>query len=201
MNCQSDYLTTILVPKALNKVINTLKRLIVERVGLDNFDAIAYRGMSGAGVATALGFLLNKPLIMVRKPNQESAHTTAKAEGVLSAERIIIVDDLIATGNTILKMVKTIGEEGVRDRLKVVAIFLYNDSDKYYEIDFQAITNRQKFANIFAYNIVDDPQYKEALVAVESAKVYGFKVNYDHETGKVSVISGNRFLSENQISS
>lgn len=93
--CISNYLQPILETNSLNKVVKNLSKIIKRKVGVDNFDAIAYRGMSGAGVATTLGYILKKPLIMVRK-NTTDCHSSSRVEGVFKSKRVLVVDDCIS---------------------------------------------------------------------------------------------------------
>jgi adenine/guanine phosphoribosyltransferase-like PRPP-binding protein len=63
------------------------------------FDAIAFRGMSGALVAPSLALRLNKTLLMVRKDKE--THSYYQVEGDWAARRYVIVDDLIDSGETV----------------------------------------------------------------------------------------------------
>jgi adenine/guanine phosphoribosyltransferase-like PRPP-binding protein len=66
----------------------------------DRFDAIAFRGMSGAMVAPAVAIKLGKPFILVRKRG-DGSHSEHQVEGAVGCSRYIIVDDLIASGETV----------------------------------------------------------------------------------------------------
>jgi hypothetical protein len=84
----------------------TVKRMVkAMRPYLDSFDAIAFRGSSGAALAYPLAFMLNKPLIHVRK---EMGHSSTKVEGLMGAKRIAIVDDFVETGETLRTIMKDI---------------------------------------------------------------------------------------------
>lgn len=76
----------------IDRVVNYL------RDGGFEFDTIAFRGMSGATVAPAVALQMNKEIIMVRKG--ESNHSGYAVEGNTSARRVIIVDDLVSSGET-----------------------------------------------------------------------------------------------------
>lgn len=92
----SSYLHSVYDPEAFQHTVE----LIVEMMKphLDGFDAIAFRGSSGAALAYPLGYLLKKPLIHVRK---ELGHAYSHVEGLMGAKRIAIVDDFVASGNTL----------------------------------------------------------------------------------------------------
>lgn len=73
------------------------------------FDTIAFRGMSGALIAPILALNLQKELILVRKPADDS-HSWFKVEGNKDAQRYVIVDDFESSGKTkrtIIEAVRT----------------------------------------------------------------------------------------------
>lgn len=81
------------------------------------FDAIAFRGMSGALIAPSIALRLNKSMILVRK-GDDTSHSGMQAEGDITARTYVIVDDFQSTGNTAKEIVK-----GVR-RFASNAVFL-----------------------------------------------------------------------------
>jgi adenine/guanine phosphoribosyltransferase-like PRPP-binding protein len=64
------------------------------------FDAIAYRGASGAITASIIAHHLKKPLILVRKPEDTRGHSPYMVEGPTVVKRYLIVDDFMSTGAT-----------------------------------------------------------------------------------------------------
>jgi len=88
------------------------------------FDAIAFRGNSGAMVAPALAMELNKYLVMVRKPN-DGSHSDARVEGVIGCNyRYLIVDDTVSSGVTVVTIQKEILR--VSPAAECVGILTYN---------------------------------------------------------------------------
>lgn len=73
------------------------------------FDAIAFRGMSGALLAAPLALALDKTMILVRKG--EDSHSMYKIEGDIGAQKYLIVDDFIGTGTTVRTIIEEIFEE------------------------------------------------------------------------------------------
>jgi adenine/guanine phosphoribosyltransferase-like PRPP-binding protein len=118
----SNYLFDVLNGKQLQRRVRLTADLIRDRVGLDTFRNIAFRGISGALVAPALAVLLEKNLLVVRKPN-ESAHTRSLVEGNKSHAPYIIVDDFISSGDTIRHIVEAV--KAFDDSAKLVAIVCY----------------------------------------------------------------------------
>lgn len=110
------YLSSALTTKGLNAAKLRVLRLIREN-GL-KFDAVAFRGVSGALVAPLVAAALKKNLIVVRKDNEE-AHSFARVEGLIGFDRgklnldgfrYILVDDFIGYGSTVLAVVEAMAE-------------------------------------------------------------------------------------------
>jgi orotate phosphoribosyltransferase len=101
----SSYLESILIPEQRKKTINRVVRHLKPR--LAEFDAIAVCGVSGLLVGPSISDKLGKPLIVVRKMDDSSTHSTLKVEGSLLG-RYLILDDLICSGNTVRHIVKAI---------------------------------------------------------------------------------------------
>jgi len=93
---QSTYLHSVYDPEKFQRTVNTLVELM--RPHVEDFDAIAFRGSSGAALAYPLGFLLKKPLIHIRK---ELGHAGIRVEGLFGARRIAVIDDFVSSGETI----------------------------------------------------------------------------------------------------
>ena len=105
-----DITTLIKDEKAFSETINQ----IVERSKKFNFNKVAAIESRGFVFASAVSFILKKPFIMLRKKNKlpadvhsvdfELEYGTATIEvhkdSFLENEKILIIDDLIATGGT-----------------------------------------------------------------------------------------------------
>ena len=90
-----DYLRNFIVPNRLQERIKLAHRALKYH----DFEAIAFRGMSGALVSIPLALEMNKTLIMVRKPNTDT-HSSYPVEGDTKAKRYVIVDDFVASRAT-----------------------------------------------------------------------------------------------------
>ena len=71
------------------------------------FDTIVFRGFSGAVVGPAVALRLRKPWALIRKEGDNS-HSCKSIEGIVHGDYIII-DDFVATGTTIRKIVTACG--------------------------------------------------------------------------------------------
>ena len=92
--------------ETINQIVNILKKL--------NFDKIAAIESRGFVFASAISYLMNKPFILLRKKNKlpaerysvdfELEYGTATIEmhkdSISSGDKVVIIDDLIATGGT-----------------------------------------------------------------------------------------------------
>ena len=70
------------------------------------FDAIAFRGLSGALIAPSVADQLGKKLIAIRKPDDGSHGTSV--EGETSETQYIILDDFVSSGSTVRAIIDAI---------------------------------------------------------------------------------------------
>ena len=103
--------------KHIRIAVNRLNKL--RRKGLD-FDAIAFTGLSGCLMGAAIADRLGVGMMAVRKP-KESCHSTWTSERTPGCSTYIIIDDVVATGETI----KHVMSELCSDQCK--GIYLYAD--------------------------------------------------------------------------
>ena|SRR5271156_4732446 len=128
-NKPSSYFTSYLgrifdvnqYPQLINKLSIKIKKFQQKQ----SFDAIAFTGTSGCSVAFTLSYKLGIPLICIRK-NSDNSHFNGLYEGVENVKRYIIVDDFIASGDTIATIKKNVLLRS--KRAKLVGIFLYGQS-------------------------------------------------------------------------
>lgn len=86
-------------------IIDLIKKKNLE----EEFDAIAFSGMSGALYAIPVANALNKELLIVRK--KEGHHSGMKMEGYYSTSndaRYIIIDDFTDSGTTLVRIIDAI---------------------------------------------------------------------------------------------
>lgn len=116
---QSEYLGKVYGKQFLKLVPLAVKKLRAIKKKYP-FDAIAFRGSSGAALAFPLSYFLKLPLIHVRKGE---SHYSGTIEGTISSKRYIIVDDFIDRGTTVKKIISEIKKN---IGAKPVAICLYS---------------------------------------------------------------------------
>ena len=109
-------------PLVFKKIVNMYSRMIIEEVELSNFDIICGVPTSGLVFASAVAISLEKPLIYTRK--EMKPHGTQKTiEGILkSGDRVLLVDDLVTTGTSLLAAKEDIISEGGKINDSVVLV-------------------------------------------------------------------------------
>ena len=105
----SDYLRSALNPDSVKLFMKTAPSFVQQF----NFEAIAFRGMSGALLAPILAYKTGKTLLMVRKPKtlddgRNQDHSNFRVEGDRATKRYLILDDFMCSGNTIWSIIREI---------------------------------------------------------------------------------------------
>ncbi len=96
-------------PGAYRVVFDSLLELVKSDVGLKNFDAIAGIPVGGLLWSSPLAIWLQRPMVSVRR--EEGA--TKRVHGVLKPGwRVLLLDDLIATGETMSSSCRMLRQEG-----------------------------------------------------------------------------------------
>jgi adenine/guanine phosphoribosyltransferase-like PRPP-binding protein len=125
----SDYLDTALHPAKVKKFVNAAVKFLKPM----DFDAIAFRGMSGALLAPLLAYKLHKTVIMVRKPKCTDEdcqdHSRYRVEGDINAKRYLILDDFMCSGRTINVIVKEVSK--FAPDAKCIGTLFYQEFMKY----------------------------------------------------------------------
>jgi hypothetical protein len=117
----SEYLGQALQRRWRSELINQLVTFLQDKSHL--FDAIAFRGMSGALIGPVLADRLDKKLIMVRKPTDGESHSRMTVEGE-KADRYIIVDDFVSSGSTVRAIIQALVHAEFTDQ-KPIAVMAY----------------------------------------------------------------------------
>lgn len=81
------------------------------------YDTIVGTGMSGVIAVARLAPALGKNALYVRKPDDNSCHSSSRVEGYMG-ERILFVDDMISTGTTLMNVMRTLSRECDREGIE-----------------------------------------------------------------------------------
>ena len=109
-------------PGAFERIEKIYKEMAENDVKLNNCERIAGIPTAGIPIASVLAFSLHKPFIYIRK-EVKSHGRERRIEGILHpGDRVLLVDDLITTGESFLSAAKTIRSEGgiVKDALILI---------------------------------------------------------------------------------
>ena len=100
-------------PHIFRKMIKNLQKLVSEKTGLDNFDSIVSVPTGGLIIGSALAIETVKPLIYVRDKPKDYG-TTKSIEGkIFSGMKVVLVDDVITTGNSVINGIKQLKDAGL----------------------------------------------------------------------------------------
>jgi orotate phosphoribosyltransferase len=99
-------------PDTFRKTCDLYTSLIKTTVGTENFDRIAGIPTAGMAFAAVLAYNFKKPFLYTR-PKAKTHGRERRVEGILMpGNRVLIVDDLITTGKSLLQAVTAIRGEG-----------------------------------------------------------------------------------------
>ncbi len=138
-----DNRLTLTAPEVRNDVENGLVELIKAHFP----EVQVLMGTSTAGIAHAAicGHMMGLPMGYVRSGSKDHGRQN-RIEGKLNAgEKVVVVEDLISTGGSVIDVVEALREAGA-DVLGVVSIFTYG---------MQKGLNRLKEANVINYSLTD----------------------------------------------
>lgn len=138
-----DNRLTLTAPEVRNDVENGLVELIKAHFP----EVQVLMGTSTAGIAHAAicGHMMGLPMGYVRSGSKDHGRQN-RIEGKLNAgEKVVVVEDLISTGGSVIDVVEALREAGA-DVLGVVSIFTYG---------MQKGLDRLKEANVINYSLTD----------------------------------------------
>jgi len=100
-------------PHIFRKMTKNLQKLVSEKTGLDNFDGLVAVPTGGLVIGSALAIETVKPLIYVRDKPKDYG-TTKSIEGkIFSGMKVILIDDVITTGNSVINAIKQLKDAGL----------------------------------------------------------------------------------------
>jgi adenine/guanine phosphoribosyltransferase-like PRPP-binding protein len=111
------YLEDVLNPYTRKTIIKKIEAKLAQH----QFDAIAFRGLSGALVAPIVALHMDKTLLCIRK--EESSHSDSNVEGDIAARSYIILDDFVCSGSTVKAIQEAVTK--VAPQAKCLGIYQY----------------------------------------------------------------------------
>jgi orotate phosphoribosyltransferase len=99
-------------PDAFQEIRDFYVSFIKEEIGVQNFERVAGIPVAGIPFASLIAYNLKKPFLYIRKGVRLHGRQR-RIEGVLTpGDRVLLVDDLITTGLSLVKASKAIMAEG-----------------------------------------------------------------------------------------
>lgn len=124
----SGWLSKVFQPKELKKAARDIANQIkYDRNNGTHINAIAVTGLSGLTFGCVIAFLTGLPLIALRKTDYSHSSYTIEYDDTLVGYAYCIVDDLIASGDTINRIIRNM--TGEDDAFHCEKIYLYNPSN------------------------------------------------------------------------
>ena len=138
-----DNRLTLTAPEARNDVENGLCELIKTHFP----EAEVLMGTSTAGIAHAAicGHILAMPMGYVRSGSKDHGRQNRIEGKLLPGQKVVVVEDLISTGGSVIDVVEALREAGA-EVLGVVSIFTYG---------MQKGLDRMAAANVINYSLTD----------------------------------------------
>jgi orotate phosphoribosyltransferase len=107
-----DLRQTISDPISMDWISNSLARIVINEIGESKTDKILGVPTAGVPFATIISQKLAKPMLYYRKERKEHG-VKKKIEGDMQRnERIVMVDDLITTGQSVIDAVNAARDQG-----------------------------------------------------------------------------------------
>jgi orotate phosphoribosyltransferase len=109
---ESDYYVNMKMAITDPRILNLIAKIISGQIIKDKIDKIAGPALGAVPIATALSLESKIPMLMVRK-EKKGYGTSQLIEGNLKkGDSIIIVEDVTTTGNSLIKAIKALEENG-----------------------------------------------------------------------------------------
>jgi orotate phosphoribosyltransferase len=107
-----DLRQSISSPMAMDLIANSLARIVDNEIGRSKIDRIMGVPTAGIPFATIVSQKLAIPMLYYRKERKEHG-VRKKIEGYFeTSDRILMIDDLITTGQSVIKAAKVAREQG-----------------------------------------------------------------------------------------
>ena len=154
-------------PDAFRRICNLYIKLIENKIGKENFERIAGIPTAGISFASVIAHHFEKPFLYVRKDVKLHGRQR-KIEGILMpGDRILLLDDLVTTGKSLINAAKAIRAEGGIVENAVVLLDREEGGKENLEkegIKLHALMKASEAADkLYEIGAIDEEQYKTIL--------------------------------------
>lgn len=171
-----DNRLTLTAPEVRNHVENGLKGLIEQHFP----DAQVLMGTSTAGIAHAAitAHLMGLPMGYVRSGSKDHGRKNQIEGRLQKGQKVVVVEDLISTGGSVIEVVKVLREAGA-EVLGVVSIFTYGMKKG---LERLAAENIENFS-LSNFDAIAQVAAEEGYIAPEDvARLIAFRNNPEDES-------------------
>ena len=171
-----DNRLTLTAPKVRDDVENGLAKLIKEHYP----EAEVLMGISTAGIAHAAitAHILDMPMGYVRSGAKDHGRQN-QIEGKLEAgQKVVVVEDLISTGGSVLEVVNVLREAGA-EVLGIVSIFTYGMKKGIERLEAANVKN----VSLTNFDVIAETAAEEGYIRAEDvARLIAFRNNPSDES-------------------
>ena len=109
---ESNYYVNIKMAITDPKILKKIAEIVSSQIIKEKIDKVAGPALGAVPIATAISLELEIPLLIIRK-TKKGYGTSKLIEGTLEeGDSVIVVEDVTTTGNSLLKAIKVIEENG-----------------------------------------------------------------------------------------
>jgi len=158
-------------PGAFRKVCDLYVKLIESEVGSKNFERVAGIPTAGISFASVVAYHFKKPFFYVRKEAKLHGRQR-RIEGILMpGDRVLLLDDLITTGKSLLNAARAIKAEGGVVKDAVVLLDREEGGAENLEkegIKLHALMKASEAANkLYEIGAIDQEQFETILKQIK----------------------------------
>lgn len=119
---ESNYYVNMKMAITDPKILKTIAKIVSSQISEERIDKIAGPALGAVPIATAICLESEIPMLMIRKA-KKGYGTSKLIEGTLQeGDSIVVVEDVTTTGNSLLKAIRAIKENGGVVKRAVVVV-------------------------------------------------------------------------------
>jgi orotate phosphoribosyltransferase len=109
---ESDYYVNMKMAVTDPKVLDRIAEMILEKIVNDKIDKIAGPALGAVPILTAVSLKSGIPMLIVRKSKKDYGASELIVGDIEKNDLVILIEDVTTTGNSLIKAVEAIVDEG-----------------------------------------------------------------------------------------